>query len=87
MNESKTPETDAVTFIATPESEDLLPLYDCVEASFAKQLEISRNAWRECAQRLADIAHYPECVCSGFTEGYKCTRCKALQQFTELSKQ
>lgn len=35
----ETPRTDAKFFLATPESEDLLPLYDCVEADFARQLE------------------------------------------------
>lgn len=83
MNESKTPEVDALAFDIDAWNE-VNPSPDglYVRAENARPIELSRNAWRECAQRLA-----AEADCNCLPPDHQCTRCQALQQFTELSKQ
>lgn len=51
-----TPRTDAEIFDATPESEDLEPLLDCVTADFARTLE------RELAQAVAERDAHRETI-------------------------
>lgn len=83
MNESKTPETDAAQNGAYPHHDS-----GFVYSGFAKELELSRNAWRDCAEKLADAlkqCRYRLGEEDAAPSDYHLFD-EAIQQFTALTK-